>query len=139
MGQSGVEVVDLARPEEPRRVAVVETFPAYGAVVDDGLVYVAGGPHGMLVAHWRQTLPRFESPARFSDSNFHLFVKGEMGQIIGLQRSHDLERWEDWLSVIGTGDTQEIVDDGAASEPMRFYRAMAPSGAIDDLIQGPKP
>jgi hypothetical protein len=41
--------------------------------------------------------------------------------MVRLQRSEDLLRWEDWIGVPATGQSQEVMDPAAAAPPRQFY------------------
>jgi hypothetical protein len=56
----------------------------------------------------------------------HLLFQGEVGQAVRLQRSQDLRAWEDWVAMLATGTSQEIVDPNAVRRDQQFYRAVTP-------------
>jgi hypothetical protein len=70
-----------------------------------------------------ELLPRIESPIPGDGVRFGVFLRGIPGREILVQRSVDLEKWEDWLTLTATGAPRELVDDETSSRPWAFYRA----------------
>jgi hypothetical protein len=63
---------------------------------------------------------------RWDAAGCRLFVSGDPGDAICIQRSPDLKAWADWVILTGTGNPQEVVDPTAGSGASRFYRAVIP-------------
>jgi hypothetical protein len=61
-----------------------------------------------------------------TDSNAAKTVQfsGRTGQLCRIAASSDLRQWEEIFVTLGTGDSIEYVDSGAAEKPMRFYRVI---------------
>jgi len=123
----GLRVFDIANPTSPRLVGNAGGFEkSWGlALAGDG-VYIAGEVDGLLILDRYQPPPRLEPSVRLDAAGFHVSFQGEVGQEVRLRRSQDLETWEDWVILPGTGSLQEVVDPSALSRGSQFYRAVVP-------------
>jgi hypothetical protein len=119
---TGLTVIDISDPAHPYRIGGNSLGQANDLAMVGEFVYAATDT-GLVVFHTYQTPPRLES-AVLDDSGCRVSVRGEAGQSVLVQRSHDLEAWEDWVSLTASGSSQEVVDPRAASRPLQFYRAV---------------
>ncbi len=60
------------------------------------------------------------------DGEFRLYVTGEPGQTLFVETSSDLEEWSVLTSVVGTGESVEIIYLEGLAHGRRFYRVVAP-------------
>jgi hypothetical protein len=120
-------VFDITNPVSPRQVGRISGVHCEMALVVQGDgIYVCAGSDGLIILERCPPPSRFELPFRLEATGFRLFVRGEPGQAIRLQRSQDLKTWEDWMIMPGTGSSQEVVDPSALSRRSQFYRAVVP-------------
>jgi hypothetical protein len=97
--QAGVQVYDLADPTKPRRMGGNSALSPYRLVATDGQLYAAGGLRGLGVYDpFTPPLSLEALPADVSGSG-SVTVDGPAGTNAQLQRSVDLETWEDWQMV----------------------------------------
>jgi hypothetical protein len=65
----------------------------------------------------------FTSPGAFTNGMFEMQVSGLAGQSYVIQTSADLMNWIPLMTNVSVASPFTVVDPGAASYPLRFYRA----------------
>jgi len=68
---------------------------------------------------------RFAPLLRLAPDGFHFTVMGEPGRTVRVERSRDLQGWEEVATAVVPASGQALVDPAAASERMLFYRAVS--------------
>jgi hypothetical protein len=82
------------------------------------------GKDGLSILELYQPPPRFEPIVKVDARGYHLFVTGQAGQTLQLERSQDLRVWRTWIMMTATGRAQEVVDESATGDRRQFYRAL---------------
>jgi hypothetical protein len=127
---SGLEVFDVSDPAEPVRVGGNSAFQsAYSEVFASGEnVFVATGAEGLLVleAFRDPAALRLETRPPLTAGTFRFQIDGTQGISGRIQRSIDLEAWEDWIPFSLDAPPLEVTDPGTSSAPLQFYRAVSP-------------
>ena len=100
---------------------VVTGNHAYVAASGDGLLILPFACRHCTSSPSRRS-PRLAAASRISAA--------WLARTFGIQRSRDLQTWEDWTVVHATGDPQEVTDPTAVSQSLQFYRAVEPQPAL---------
>jgi len=124
---AGVLVIDARDPTNLERVGANHEFPAEAIAVAGDKLY-AVGQHGFFIlqapAGPALLRPSFAAPIQMSRNGAKLTVDGPAGQTAYIQRTTDLARWENWLSVTLPGQPVEVTDEEAVTRGRQFYRLM---------------
>jgi hypothetical protein len=129
----GVCVFDVSNPIQPRRTGgnpLVGQLAAAAAdltIVGDK-VYALAGEHGLVILERlreRGSL-RLEILAQPAPGSFHFILHGPPGTVGHIQRSTDLQLWNDWVPFSLVHPAFEIVDPSAGSRMTQHYRAVSP-------------
>ncbi len=119
-----LRVLDISDPANPRLVgATAEPISGEAALVSDNRVYIAAGYDGLVAVGLPDRWFWFEPMPRIDTLGCHLFLHGPAGRTAQLQRSTDLNKWENWRTIIMTGQSFEVLDDPPSANG-RFYRAL---------------
>ena len=124
---SGLEVMDVSDPSNPRRVGGSKAF--YGQVLANlgDKLMVTDVETGMTVLNLFAPGPALSlnaSPGLGPDT-FSLSVRGIPGVPVELERSADLASWQRWTNLTLGANPLEMMDSVASETSRRFYRATA--------------
>jgi hypothetical protein len=87
-------------------------------------VLVAHGQGGLTILN--AFVPLRLEPASWNQDNLNLRIGGPPDWPVRVQRGTDLTTWQDWRTVTLGKAPVDLTDPEAASQPRRFYRAIAP-------------
>jgi hypothetical protein len=118
-GAAGLEVLDVSNPAQPVRLGGNSVFRPGRLVVANGRLYGGGG--GLSIADLVLEA-RFRSIQTVKGKHLRLGLQGTPGAVLRVQRSPDLRRWDDWMSIV-LGDTPSFLADTPTNAPQQFYRA----------------
>jgi hypothetical protein len=127
VGVEGLIVLDITDPARLRKLDdSSELDRGERLLMNRDTLYVLAEKDGLMVFDSYKSPVRFEGGLNTDPAGFHLFFRGGADQPVRLQRSRDLETWEDWVTLLGTGGRQEVFDPSAGSASSLFYR-LAPA------------
>ena len=122
-GGTGLYVIDISDRRNPKRVGGNSAFDAYGVAVWGDNVYTVANSEITILNKFRPPLQLTMSPFSFG-TPLTISLSGPAGSTARLQRSANLQDWEDWV-VLPLGEQPTAIGDPEAGEmPMRFYRAV---------------
>jgi hypothetical protein len=123
---ASLEVIDVSDPTQPRRVGGNSAFYTSDVIVAGNNVFVAAGGQGLTILDLFRAPLWLEPVSPQQPGAFRFLLHGEAGLSARVQRSSNLEDWEDWQAVtLGAAPTQ-LTDPDASVIPHRFYRAVYP-------------
>ena len=117
-----LNILNITNPSAPKLTSWFSGGSGFGVAVSRNKICVANG--GLSVFQRIPSPPLFGLVSRFADGAYRLSLSAEPGQQVQLQRSRDLNQWEDWTIVNADGSAQEVPDPDASSQPAQFYRAV---------------
>ena len=117
----GVTVFDISNRGRPQLLRRATGFFGGDVAVTDGNVFVAADASGLRMLNGQEA-PRLAGT--HTSTEFRVSVVGVPNQVISIERSLDLNVWEEWETVTGTGTPQDILDPVTSLES-RFYRVLA--------------
>lgn len=120
---TGLHVIDISDPTNPRRVGGNSTIAGGGNFVleDGGRLFSAGNGRLTIFDLFRSF--RLDPLVRDGNNDLRLKMDGPRGVSAWVQRSGDLRQWEDWQPVRFGAAPAELSDPDAVTAPRRFYRA----------------
>src|SRR5262249_19957720 len=121
---SGLQVIDVSDPTQPRRVGGNSAFDAFDITVAGNKVFVAAGDQGLMILDLYRAPLRLEPVSPQQPGAFRFLLRGEAGLSVRVQRSSNLRDWADWQPVTLGAAPAELLDPGAGA--IRFYRAVYP-------------
>jgi hypothetical protein len=68
---------------------------------------------------------RFDPTPQLTSDGLVLRVRGEPAKTVRIERSHDLQSWEEVATVPIPVSGQALIDPAATREPHLFYRAVS--------------
>lgn len=123
---SGLRVFDVRDPARPRLLGGSSAVDAYALATDGSRVLVAGRVGGMVVFDAFRPPLWLEARTTPAPGGLAVRVDGPAGATVRLQRSGDLNAWEDWRPITLGEEPQEVVDESLGGVGPRFYRAVGP-------------
>ncbi len=120
-----LDTLDITDPSNPKMVSSLRGDDYNGLAVSGNRICVTDLVYGLKVLVRIPAPSWFESPPRLDNTGCRLSFQGGAGMPFSLQRSTDLAHWEDWKTIVTSGQTQEVTDPQAISRPAQFYRAVA--------------
>ena len=123
---AGLQVIDVSNPASPRRVGGDSLVDARGLILAGTNVFVAAGYDGLVILDLFRPSLRLEPVSPQQPSGFRLFVRGDAGLSVRIQRSANLRDWEDWQAPTLGATPSELSDLDAGAVSDRFYRAVTP-------------
>jgi hypothetical protein len=127
-GLGSLQVIDVSNPANPVRAGGYGRFGYETIVYDsdiavvDNLIYMADGWRGLLILELSR--PPWIEVAGLNPFTFRL--SSEPGATLRVQRSSNLQDWEDWQTVTLGDAPVELSNPDAAPTSARFFRALQP-------------
>ncbi|MBI4325006.1 MAG: hypothetical protein HY674_07045 [Chloroflexi bacterium] len=127
VGGAGLQVIDISDPANPVRVGRFDTSGfargvAVGVAVVGDLIYMVASEQGLLILELSR--PPWLEVSGLNPFTFRL--SGEPGATLRVQRSPNLQDWEDWQTVTLGDAPVELSDPDVATTAARFFRAVQP-------------
>ena len=116
---TGLEVIDIQNPADPKRVGGNSSLHGFDVALAGGHVLVAGDERVWVLDQFRAALWLTAWPAAGTNL-LTLRIDLLDDRTYQLQRSTDLQNWEDWKVVSRTGALLRITD--VPAHASRFYR-----------------
>jgi len=123
IGKWALDIFDVSDPASPRRVGGNSVAGGNSLTVLNDRLLVAG-ERGLTILNPFVPL-RIRSPV-WQPQTLRLSVSGPPDWPVRVQRSADLDTWQDWQTVTLGDQPAELSDREAGAHPRRFYRAIAP-------------
>jgi hypothetical protein len=121
---SGLQVIDVSDPTNPRQVGANRTISPVAVTVANGKVFAASGTGGLFILHLHR-YARFESVS-LQQGDLSLTFSGPPGTPGTLQRSGDLRNWESLLPITFPEGFTNVFVPNVLSQPVQFYRTVVP-------------
>lgn len=124
--RAGVQVYDLADPTRPRHLGGNAALEAYRLAISGGKLFAAGGQGGLGVFDLFTPALNVAASATQASGSLNLQVDGPPGTSVRIQRSDDLQAWQDWQTLTLGELPQTLSDAVSKSQERVFYRAVSP-------------
>jgi hypothetical protein len=129
----GLYVLNVSNPLQPRRVVGNPNVGELSALATDltvvgNKVYALAGDRGLIILdQFRDPHSlRLETLPPLTPGSFRFLLHGPPGISGRIERSTNLQNWENWTAFnLGTASL-EVTDSAAVSTSPRFYRAVSP-------------